>query len=225
MLGIIIPLYDEAFLLIKKLTFQKIDGVYQYNGVIQNTKISLFLCKPQVKQKRQLQKWLKQHKWNLIIHLGLAGSLHPNVKHSTIFSISQVSFFDGHSFIKKNIQHQAFSYETSSVFTTDKIIYLSREKKQIYHQTKARLVDMEFVILNKIIPLFLKDIPFYTYKVVGDNFDDEKYLQHEQSLRSFFREKKGYKFLQLKNIKLCHVYFRKKRLQKKIWSIIKIFLE
>ncbi|RME91028.1 MAG: hypothetical protein D6767_05895, partial [Candidatus Hydrogenedentota bacterium] len=90
MVAIIIALFDEAYELVRTLSFQKKDGVYYYYGNLQNKKIAVFLCKPRVSSLNKVRRFLSLYPYEAIVNIGFAGSLKPYLQQKEVYSIYRI---------------------------------------------------------------------------------------------------------------------------------------
>ena len=126
------------------------------------------------------------------------------------------------------------------LLTVDEPVFSVEDKEHLFYQTGCDIVDMEGAILcqiltdnfidfkNKNMDHNILNMPLTIWKVIGDTYDDEKYLVKEQYMRSFFST---FSFLKKINI-IFHtglsffvLYYKKKILQKKLLIELKNYLE
>lgn len=222
MVGIVVPLYDEAYEIIRGFSFVKAQGYRHYHGKIFETPCSLFLAKPQISERAAFRRWLQAHDFSNVILSGYAGAVRQEFSLGQAFLIQQA----------KSAQKPPLFAEGSATHTEAALlqvpypVFARQEKEAIAKQESVVLIDMESYIFlqefyrlqnDKKISAFIKP---YILKIVGDKYNDEKIMRQEFYFRAFFREKKinskikiVFKSGVFSSIRL---YRRKRFLQKKL---------
>ena len=272
MVGIICALYDESVEITRQLKFVKIEGIAQYSGTISNVQVSLFLTGPGIKKRSALVKWLRQHKFQHIINLGLAGALKKEAEVGESGVAGEVYYYlngkenfrqrldsgekEGEKQSKKQEKNQKTvnlnNTKNEIVFqninkrwkllTVDQPIFSVEDKEHLLFQTGCDIVDMEGARLcqiltdnsvdsennNNNIDKNILNLPLTILKVIGDTYDDEKYLVKEQYMRSFFSTFSFFKKINIifqTGFSFILLYHKKKKLQKKLLYQLKKYLE
>lgn len=233
MVGIAIPLYDEAYELLKDLQFEKQKGFRHYCGEVLGTPVSLFLTKPKLTASSSLRAWLHYHNFSVVSLSGFCGALTSKHKLGQSFVMNKISC---------QLEQTTFSALTPQNFSKAHIHCMSHvvssleDKEDIHLNTQADLVDMESWRFLKLFYHWQKEKKSNTncqavvMKIVGDQYDGEKWLNREVYFRTFFREKKI--FPKLKIVFKTGVFssiriyrskrFLQKQLKKEIYKLIQI---
>ncbi len=214
MIGCLVALREEAELIIQELSFQRIHTVGQYNGFLEGRPLSLHLCRPGVKNRVQLLKWLKQHKFQHIINIGYAGALVTGYKLGQASLISKIS----------KVDHKVMQLDNNKgehLVSVNELILNSDDKEALFLKTQAKLVDMEaYSLIEIIIGIGFNISKFKVIKIIGDLPEDALYLRNEIKFRDFFSSRHLWKKCEIVAStgfsNSWFLYKRKKLLQKKI---------
>jgi len=150
--------------------------------------ITIFICGVGKEMaSSNLTKHLSTHKYDLIINLGICGSIKPDISINSVFSINEVIEGD---YSPLNIDFPRLTlalinktpFPSTSIVTQDKIINTKEQIVKI-KTLKSFLVDMECYSLAKTAKLF--NTPFSAIKIVSDHCNSQtNKLKKEDIIKS-----------------------------------------
>lgn len=244
MVAVVAALYDEAYLLLKELSYDNTYGVRQYRGLYKGVQLHVYLMRPGIKGINKLIKFCQHQPFSSVVNVGFAGAL---TKENRIGEIKKVDYVIDFSTMKKSESRFAYHFNSNTTeyftkipeesITAKKTILLtapypvfdSLEKEDIHLRTAADLVDMEGYKLAQIFETHKIRAPLTLIKITGDSFDDHSYLKQEQQFQSFFSSRSF--FTRIKIIfktgllNSISIYKRKRLLQKQFLKAVNDYLD
>ncbi len=190
MIGIIIALYEEAYVLIHRFKLIHTALPHEYVGVIDGHSCSIFLCSVKVRNKKYLSKWYDQYTFSFIFNIGFVASLTKKLHLGTCLTVHQV-YQKTDKWVCDPPPELLIGLYTS-LLTVPEILQSSQQKKtqRNVYKNMVDSADMEAGYLcKKLYNQYGFSLSrFIIYKIVGDTLHDRKYLSKERYLRSFFSE-------------------------------------
>lgn len=233
MVGIAIPLYDEAYELLKDFQFEKQQGFRHYCGEIFEKPVSIFLTKPHISSASSLRAWLRFHNFSMVVLSGFCGALTSKQKFGQSFAMQKVSCHCNQTVFFPFVPN---SFSKAHIHSVSKVVSSLEDKENIHLNNQANLVDMEswrFLELfnsSKNKSHINPHCQPIVMKIVGDQYNDEKWLKKEFYFRDFFRQKKVHFKIKIifktgvfSSIKLYRgKRFLQRQLKKEIYRLVQV---
>lgn len=115
--------------------------------------------------------YLKQHKPDTIINIGLAGCLSDECVPGQIYSVHRVVHEKSGAGIEVPHERKDKQLAPVSLLTVDEAVFSNVKRNQLFHNFTTKLVDMEAFYLAEICTK--NAIPFKCIKITSDNADEQ----------------------------------------------------
>lgn len=113
--------------------------------------------------------YLKNQHPDLVLNIGLAGSLTPEYEPGMIFSIQEVQYEKSETVFKLAKLSAEIPFPAARLLTVDEAVTEERLRDSLYKKFTSDLVDMEAYYLAR--KCRTKGIPFCSIKIISDRAD------------------------------------------------------
>ncbi len=137
----------------------------------------------QEKTKQVFDAYLKTHHPDLVLNIGLAGSLTPEYEPGRIFSIKEVLHERTETIYKLPKLSADIPFAAARLLTVEKAVTEAPTRDGLHKEFAAELVDMEAFYLAR--KCRAEGIPFYSMKIISDRADQAT----EQMFMKNYKEK------------------------------------
>lgn len=137
----------------------------------------------QEKTKQVLEAFLKDHHPDLVLNIGLAGSLTAEYEPGRIFYINEALYEKTKTVIKLPKLSADIPFPAARLLTVNKAVTEAQTRNVLHKAFAADLVDMEAYYLAQRCSA--EGIPFYSIKIISDRADQTT----EQMFMENYKEK------------------------------------
>ena len=137
----------------------------------------------QEKTKQVLKAFLKDHHPDLVLNIGLVGSLTAEYEPGRIFYINEVLSEKTEALFKLSKLSADIPFPAARLLTANKAVTEAQTRDALHKAFAAELVDMEAYYLAQ--KCSVEGIPFYSIKIISDRADQ----MTEQIFMENYKEK------------------------------------